>query len=198
MNYQSGGIKRITALLLAGAMSAAAFAAESKERTIVFNEDRNQHYMTTKTYELRHIRAHDILPFIKGAIKRFDDQSTIQSLDYAAGKKQYLVVSTGSQLLPYIDDMVAKLDYPSPKIDENGSAIEGDGVTRFVYCGKYRTSENMNHVVSQTFIDGFGSGASYFDVGSNMFYWKSSKSQGEAYLKFLTALDRPLPRFRFN
>lgn len=87
MNYQSGGIKRITALLLAGAMSAAAFAAESKERTIVFNEDRNQHYMTTKTYELRHIRAHDILPFIKGAIKRFDDQSTIQSLDYAAGKK---------------------------------------------------------------------------------------------------------------
>lgn len=196
MNYQSGGIKRITALLLAGAISAAAFAAESKERTIVFNEDRNQHYMTTKTYELRHVRAHDILPFIKGAIKRFDDQSTIQSLDYAAGKKQYLVVSTGSQLLPYIDDMIAKLDYPSPKIDENGSAIEGDGVTRFVYCGKYRTSENMNHVVSQTFIDGFGSGASYFDVGSNMFYWKSSKSQGEAYLKFLTALDRPLPQLQ--
>ena len=39
MNYQSGGIKRITVLLLAGAISAAAFAAESKERTIVFNED---------------------------------------------------------------------------------------------------------------------------------------------------------------
>ena len=62
----------------------ALFAADGdKQRTIVFNEDRNQHYMTTKVYELKYVRAHDLLPFIRGAVKRFDSQSLVQSVDYS-------------------------------------------------------------------------------------------------------------------
>ena len=56
-------------------------AEEGNQRTIVFNEDRNQHYMTTKVYELKNVRAHDLMPFVRGAVKRFDSQSRVQSVD---------------------------------------------------------------------------------------------------------------------
>lgn len=179
-----------TAALLT-AVAAPVFAAP---RTIVFNEDRRQHYMTSKTYELKYVNAHDLLPYVLGAVKRFDAQSSVQSLDYTAGKKQYLVVSTANALFPYIDEMIAKLDYPSKRIDPAGTVIDGDGITRWVYCPEYRSSEEMNQVVAQTFTGGYGSGASFFDFATNMFYFKSSKSEGEAYLKFLKELDRPVPQ----
>ncbi|MBS1452638.1 hypothetical protein [Victivallis lenta] len=182
------------ALLLAGLVSAAVAAETDRQRTIVFTEDRGQHYMTSKTYRLNHVKAHDLMPYVLGAVKRFDSQSDVQSLDYL-GKEQYLVVSTSDTLLPYIDDMIAKLDYPSAKVDENGIGIEGDGIYRWVYCPLFRSSENMREVLSLAFRPGgYGSGASFFDAPTNMFYWKSSKSQGEEYLKFLKAIDRPVPQ----
>ena len=123
-------IKAGLALLAAGTMSMTASA--QKSRTIVFNEDRAQHYMTTKVYELKNAKAHDILPFIKGAVTRFDAESKVESLDYEKGKQQYIVVSTGNQLIPYIDDMVAKLDFPSKSGDKSGSIVDGDGIHRYV------------------------------------------------------------------
>lgn len=125
-------IARTTMLGLGVAAFAAALPLtgdDGKQRTIVFNEDRAQHYMTSKVYELKHVSAHDLLPFIKGAVKRFDAQSTVQSLDYKAGDRQFLVVSTGKTMLPYVDQMIAALDYPSKKVDENGTAVSGDGIT---------------------------------------------------------------------
>ena len=53
----------------------------------------------------------------------------MQSLDYKAGDRQFLVVSTGKTMLPYVDQMIAALDYPSKKVDENGTAVSGDGIT---------------------------------------------------------------------
>lgn len=186
------GKKRWLTLLLC-AMTALPAVAQ-KQRTIVFNEDRAQHYMTSKVYELKYVGAHDIMPFIQGAIKRYDEQSTIQSLDYTKGKKQFVVVSTGSEMIPYIDDMVAKLDRPCGKTDKLGSIVEGDGVTRFVYFSKYRATDNMRSVIAQTFTGGYGSGASYFDDATNTFYWKSSKSEGDEYMKFLKTIDHPVPQ----
>ena len=185
-------IKAGLALLAAGTMSMTASA--QKSRTIVFNEDRAQHYMTTKVYELKNAKAHDILPFIKGAVTRFDAESKVESLDYEKGKQQYIVVSTGNQLIPYIDDMVAKLDFPSKSGDKSGSIVDGDGIHRYVYFSKYRGTENMREVIAQTFTGGYGSGSSYFDLATNTFYWKTSKSQGDDYLKFLKAIDRPVPQ----
>ncbi len=184
--------KRNPWLVAAGLLTALPLFAEP--RTIVINEDRAQHFMTSKTYELKYTEAHNLMPFILGAVKRFDAQSTVQSLDYAAGGKQYLLVSTASALFPYIDEMIATLDYPAKKVDENGSVIEGDGIYRWVYCPDYRSTAEMNEVIAQTFTGGYGSGASYFDAATNMFYFKSSRSEGEAYLRFLKVLDRPVPQ----
>ncbi len=180
--------------LFAGLTAAATAEEAGKQRTIVFNEDRNQHYMTTKIYELKNVKAHDLMPFVRGAIKRFDSQSKVRSIDYAAEGKQYLVVSTGDQLLPLVDDMIAKLDYPSTKVDESGSRIDGDGITRWVYCPVHRGSEDMFKALEQVFTSAGGDGAAYYHAGTNMFYFKSSKSQGEAFLSLLKTLDRPVPQ----
>lgn len=195
MNHFSN-YKWFLTFVIAAVCSANMLGEDPGARTITFNEDRNQHYMTSKVYELKYVKAHDVLPFIKGAIKRFDTQSTVQSLDYEAGKKQFIVISTGVDIIPLIDDMIAKLDYPSPKVDEAGSIVSGDGIYRYTYCSKYRASENMNYVLRQVFASGFSSGTSYFDFPTNMFYWKSSKSEGDEYLKFLQAIDRPVPQMQ--
>lgn len=195
-------IARTTMLGLGVAAFAAALPLtgdDGKQRTIVFNEDRAQHYMTSKVYELKHVSAHDLLPFIKGAVKRFDAQSTVQSLDYKAGDRQFLVVSTGKTMLPYVDQMIAALDYPSKKVDENGTAVSGDGITRYSYCADYRGSDEMLAMLDQTFAPaGFGGGSAYFDRGTNMFIWKSSKSQADEFMKFLKAVDRPVPQLQLE
>jgi len=196
MKMNVNGRKAWFALMLC---AMAAFpAAAQKERTITFNEDRSQHYMTTKVYELKYVNAHDVMPFILGAMKRFDEQASIKSLDYTAGKKQFVVISCGTQMFPYIDEMVAKLDHPTGKTDKAGSIIDGDGIYRYNYCSKYRGSDNMRSVLEQTFTGGIGSGASYYDASTNMFYWKTSKSQGDAYLQFLQAIDRPVPQVQVS
>lgn len=177
------------------------FAADGdKQRTIVFNEDRNQHYMTTKVYELKYVRAHDLMPFVRGAVKRFDSQSRVQSVDYSSGGKQFLVVSTGNLFLPWVDKMVETLDYPSAKVDASGARIDGDGISRWVYCPVHRGSTNMQKALEQVFTSAGGEGASFYHAGSNTFYFKSSKSQGEAYLSLLKMLDRPVPQLevKFN
>lgn len=183
-------------LLLSSMVSTAAYAQTT--RTITFNEDRDQHYMTSKVYELKNVKAHDVMPFIQGAVKRYDEQSSVKSLDYTQGNRQYIIVSTGSNLMPYIDEMVKTLDYKSTKQDNLGSIIDGDGIYRYTYCGKYRASENMKQVIDLTFTGGYGNGASFYDAPTNMFYWKTSKSQGDAYLKFLKAIDRPVPQMRIQ
>jgi len=187
------GIRILLGTLMFACVGAAVTAAEG-QRTIVFNEDRSQHYMTTKIYELKNVQAHDLMPFVRGAVKRFDSQSTVQSVDYSTGGKQFLVVSTGNAFMPWVDDMVAKLDYPSTKIAASGSRIDGDGISRWVYCPVHRGSNNMLDVLRQVFTSAGGEGASFFHAGSNMFYFKSSKSQGEAYLSLLKTLDRPVPQ----
>ncbi len=181
-------------LLLLGAVAGTTVSAQ-KTRTIVFNEDRDQHYMTSKVYKLSNVKAHDIMPFILGAVKRYDSESSVKSLDYK-GQDQYIVVSTGSNLLPYIDEMVKTLDYYCDKKDNAGSVVDGDGIYRFSYCSKYRGSTNMKDVVDVTFTGGYGNGASYYDEPTNMFYWKTSKSQGQEYMKFLEAIDRPVPQMQ--
>lgn len=176
-------IARTTMLGLGVAAFAAALPLtgdDGKQRTIVFNEDRAQHYMTSKVYELKHVSAHDLLPFIKGAVKRFDAQSTVQSLDYKAGDRQFLVVSTGKTMLPYVDQMIAALDYPSKKVDENGTAVSGDGITRYSYCADYRGSDEMLAMLDQTFAPaGFGGGSAYFRPGNQYVHLEKLEVAGD-------------------
>ena len=166
------------------------FGIKNGTRKVQIIEDRNQDYMCTKIFELKNVKSADLMPFITGAVQRYNPKSTVERLDYVDGGKQYLVVNTAFDMMPYVEDMVAKLDRPG-KADTNGSLIDGDGIYRFVYTPKYRYYADMNRLGP---VITMGDGAYFDDASANMFYWKDSKSEGDKVLKWLQVLDRPVPQ----
>ena len=100
-------------------------AEEGNQRTIVFNEDRNQHYMTTKVYELKNVRAHDLMPVCARSGQTIRQPVTSAERRLFQRGKQFLVVLHREYVSPWVDEMIATLDYPSPKVDESGARIEG-------------------------------------------------------------------------
>lgn len=167
-------------------------SGQEKVKRIEWLQDNAQKYMSTKIYELRHVRASDITPFVEGAVKRYRTDSRVQRLSYSAGRQEYLIVSTGTAMLPYVDDIIKALDRPSGKVDAMGSNIEGTGISNFVYYTKYRTSEDMKRIINRNILD--DNGRAYADIACAMIYWKSSVSKGAQIQKWLTALDRPVPQ----
>ncbi len=165
---------------------------KEKVKRIEWLQDNAQKYMSTKIYELKHVRAADLTPFVEGAVKRYRTDSRIQRLSYADGGKEYLVVSTGTAMLPYVDEIIRALDRPSGKVDAMGSNIEGTGISNFVYYTKYRTSEEMKNIINRNILD--DNGRAYADIACAMIYWKSSVSKGKQIEKWLAALDRPVPQ----
>jgi hypothetical protein len=173
---------------------------EPGTREITIVEDRDQTYMTSKVYVLQHTKAVDLRPFVDGAVRRFNSESNVQRLNYSAGGKQYLVVNMALDMVPYIDDMVKKLDRQTkdPKKDTiDGSIISGTGIYRFSYQPQFRASQEMLNVFSTV---GFAAAeAAYFlDPASNTFYWKNSYSDGIDGLNWMKILDRPIPQVEFK
>ena len=88
------------------AMDAAAFdpASETKEpapdkvQKIRFKEDDAQNYMVSKVYDLKHLKANDLVPFVLGAVKRYASNSTVDRINYTSAK-QMIVVTTGTFVL---------------------------------------------------------------------------------------------------
>jgi hypothetical protein len=171
-------------LILAGL----AGAQEKRELKVI--EDRDQKYMASKVYELKNINTVDLLPFVLGAVKRYSPESSAERMVCKPLKTQFIFVNTGVEMLPYVDDMVAKLDRPG-KVDEKGSIIKGTGITNAVYYPKYRAGSVFVDVAKAT---GNNDGISFFDPVNNMVYLKNSKSDGESMLKNIQFFDRPVPQ----
>lgn len=159
-------------------------------RNITLMEDRNQTYMTTKVYVIKHMKAVDLRPFVEGAVKRANGESGVARLNYKKGHEQFLSVSMPNFMVPYIDDMIKKLDRPGIR-DNAGSVIAGTGIHHFYYKPNYRSSAVMLNLVFPRFND--GDNIVYRDPQSNLFYWKGSASDGHDIAKWIKAIDRPLP-----
>ena len=101
---------------------------DDKIQKIRFVEDDGQNDMTSKIYTLKHQKANDVVPFVLGAVKRYAKNSTVDRINYSAAKQQLVAVTCPTPLIPYIDDLISKLDRP-------GTVIEGTGITRNVYNG---------------------------------------------------------------
>ncbi len=183
----------LTTVLLLGMLS---IVHAGKTRIIEFVEDDAQSYMVSKVYKLKYARAVDLTPFILGAVKRYSPNSTVSRLKYKYGHKFFLVVTTAQEMMPFVDDMIAKLDRAGIKRDEWGSIIEGTGIYRFAYRPKYRSAEEMVHIVHEG--AGSGDGDVFRDISSNMIYWKDSASDGKNVLKWLKNLDRPVPQIELT
>lgn len=192
---RNGTLKGTVLLALLGGLAWAGLAQEAGTRQIKLMEDRDQDYMTTKVYALEHVRAADLMPFVRGAVLRANDESWANRLSYKAGEKEFLVVSMPDYMIVDIDDMVAKLDRPGTKDDE-GSLVEGTGIYRYAYCPEHRGAPEMLAALVGTVAS--ADGAHYYDASTNMFYWKDSKSDGDNTLNWLQVLDRPLPQMELT
>ena len=142
----------IRALLLLIAMTASGVHAD-KIKKLRLNQDDAQSYMVSKAYELKHTRACDMAPFVEGAVKRYNVDSNVQRLDFKAAGKEILVVSTSVDMMPYVDDMIAKIDIPGVK-DVSGSVVEGTGISRFAYYPKNRATADMLKILRNNIIPG--------------------------------------------
>lgn len=170
-----------------------------KVQKIRFVEDDAQNYMVSKIYELKHQKANDLVPFLLGAIKRYAKNGSADRINYKAGGKQLIAVSCPGPLMPYIDDMVAKLDRPGAK-GKDGSGIDGTGIVRSVYKPQYRTGETMVNVMVKAGIPSNATeGANQdavvaLDSHTGLIYWKDSVNKDKDMKKYLAWLDRAVPQ----
>ncbi len=187
-------------LLLAGGFCPAAVPgdpAAAKTQKIRFVEDDAQNYMVSKIYELKHQKANDLVPFILGAVKRYARNSSADRINYSAAQRQLIAVSCPAPLMPYIDDMIAKLDRPGAK-GPDGSGLDGTGIVRSVYIPVWRSGENLVDIMIKTGIPSNATeGANQdavvaFDSVTNRIYWKDSINKDKDLKKYLAWLDRPI------
>ncbi len=187
--------KRIIFLLLGvwlpaiGVLDAQDSAAEV--RTIRLLQDDAQLRLATKVYELKYVKATDIRPYIEGAVKRFHSKSKVERVNYSAAKKNFLIVSTGESFLPYVDDLIAKIDRPGKK-DKYGSILEGTGITRIAYTPNYRAAEDIVRIINGAIKS--SEGYAYLNKDTNTIYWKDERIPALVNLAWVKALDRPVPQ----
>ena len=201
-------LKRILFFLLTSTVSIPIYGIEAsaalpdvrqKTQKVRFVEDDAQNYMVSKIYELKHQKANDIVPFIIGSIKRYALNGSADRINYSAGNKQLIAVSCPVPLMPYIDNMIAKLDHPGAK-GPDGSGIDGTGIIRSVYTPVWRSSEAMMNVMIKAGIPSNATeGANQdavvaFDAATNQIYWKDSINKNKDLKKYLMWLDRPVPQ----
>jgi len=157
----------IALLLVLGAAGRAALQAQepsAETRTIRLLQDDAQLRLATKVYELKYVKATDIRPYVEAAVKRYYSTSKVERVNYSVAKRNLLIVSTGEKFLPYVDDLIAKIDRPG-KPDQYGSIIEGTGITRIAYAPNYRAAEDIVRVINGAIRS--SEGAAYLNKDTN-------------------------------
>lgn len=181
--------------LAAGIISASAAPVEGERtRTIRLIQDDAQDYMVSKVFQLKHLKANDATPFVLGVVKRYNEQSTVGRINYKAANEQLLTVSCPAAMMPYVDDLIAKLDRPAKMITKNaGDPIKGTGITRVVYPAKFRAAQVMVDVMKGIGINDSNASKVEYDPATNLIYWKDDINKSNDLLKYLAWLDRPVP-----
>lgn len=190
---RSATILTVTAgLLLPAALSA---APPDNARTIRLVQDDAQQFMVSKVYKLQYLQANDVTPFVLGVVKRNNTQSSVNRINYKAGNEQLLTVSCPTMMMPYVDDLIAKLDRPA-KVEgqKAGDPISGTGITRNLYPARYRAAQVMANIMVSTGVsNGTQDAFVGYDATTNIIYWKDEANKDKDLLKYLAWLDRPAP-----
>ena len=168
--------------------------AEKNVRTIRLIQDDAQDYMVSKVYQLKYLKANDVTPFLLGVVKRYNQQSTVNRINYKAANQQLLTVSCPVKMMPYVDELLAKLDRPANIVGRApGDPIRGTGITRTVYPARFRSAQVMVDIMVGTGINAGGDSFVGYDPTTNLIYWKDDSNKNRDLLKYLAWLDRPIP-----
>ncbi|MBQ9804359.1 MAG: hypothetical protein IJW35_05885 [Lentisphaeria bacterium] len=165
-----------------------------KVQKITFIEDDAQKNMAAKIYALKNTKAADIAPFITSAVVRYCKESNVSTM--AAGGRQLLIVSTGENMIEYVDKLVATLDHKAP-MDKTGSNITGNGIAYGFYTPKFRGAKSMlNVIVDGGVASSPEDGKVKYDAKRNMFYFKDTPATVADIKDKLAWLDRVIPQAR--
>ena len=164
-----------------------------------FIQDDAQDYMVSKLYKLKYAQANDLVPFVSGMVMRYNINSSANTI-LGANNEQILTVTCPVEMMPYVDDFVAKVDRNIQIGGKTpGDIIRGTGITRAVYQPKYRSGEGLVNVLVNSVIGTGPAGAVYaYDQNSNQIYWKDNSSNTPFVFEFLTFIDRPAPQIVFE
>ncbi len=164
-------------------LASGGYAEETRQIHLI--QDDAQRKMVTKIYKLKYVQATDIRPWVDAAAKRYTDQSTLCRISIPTLSECWVGVTTATEMMPYIDDLVAKLDRPG-KMGPDGSLIEGTGVTKGIYYPKYTSTamlQKLCHILTSPL------GAVY-DTNSTL-YWKDDKTYSDGILEWAKYFDQP-------
>ena len=187
--------KTITALLVCFSavcpvLTAAEDASEA-ERSIHLKMDDAQVRFGSRIYELEHVTAESILPFVNSAILRYNRNSTIRRVTSStSGAKEAIMVSTGKDFLPYVDEIVKALDRPGS--EGKGTAIEGTGLARVAYAPKYRAANQFSEIIDT--VISTSAGKAYVNGETNTIFWRDQTDAAKKTLSWMEKLDRPIPQ----
>ena len=182
-------------LLAAGIAGTPLFAGAPQEeniRTIRLLQDDGQVRIVSKVYELKHLTATDIRPFVEAAVKRYSRVSKVERVNYPKGRKQAVIVSTGEDFIPYVDELIAGLDKPG-KPGPTGSLIDGTGITRITYVPDYRAADDIVRLINEGTLKTL-EGKAFLNKDTNTIYWKDDRQAALATLAWVKYLDRPVPQ----
>jgi len=166
-------------------------AAEDDTRSIRLIQDDAQIRMVSKIYPLKYVKATDIRPYINAIVKRYNKNSYIERVVYIPDRSNSMIVSTGEDFMPYVDDIIAKLDRPGTP-DQYGSIINGTGITKIAYTPNYRSCEDIARIINVVLRS--GAGIAFQNPETNTIYWKDDQDAAMFVLGWMKNLDRPLPQ----
>ncbi len=171
-------------LILLGIVCTVLGAAPAEVRTIHLRQDDAQVRYATRVYELRHADAQELLPFINSAVKRYSFNSEVRRVTTVDGKNgNAIMVSTGKDFLPMVDDLVRTIDRPG---------LEGTGIAHVAYAPKFRAARQFREIIDQS--TGSSVGAAYVNAETNTIFWRDQMNAATRTLNFLARLDRPIPQ----
>ena len=170
-----------------------AVAADGKKdgavRTIHLRQSDAQVQYESKVYELQNVSSEAILPFVNSAVKRYSANSTVRRVTSADGKREALLVSSGKDFMPYVDEIVKTLDRRG-KMNKKG--ISGTGISRIAYTPKYRAASEFSNIINST--SGSSVGAAYVNRETNTIFWRDQADAAKKTLKYVEFLDQPIPQ----
>ena len=170
--------------------------AEEPVRTSHLRQDDAQVRFESKLYQLKHISAEELLPFVNSAILRYNRNSTIRRVTGENGGPGALLVSTGRDFLPRVDAIVAALDRPGKLQQEGDSPIHGTGLARVAYAPRYRAAAEFSRIIDSTL--GSSAGRAYVNAETNTIFWRDQTQSAKRTLGWVRELDRPLPQVRIR
>ena len=192
-------IQKCAVLAVAAGALTLPFAAPAAEKVqkITFLEDDAQKTIATKIYNLKYTKAADVAPFVRSAVVRYYAPSKVATLNDPDRKRQLLIVSTGINMLPYVDQIITALDR-NAQFDKY-SNIAGDGIAVGFYQPTFRATQSMLDVVTVGEVASGGEDSVVkFDPKRNMYYFKDTPATVDDIKSKLAWLDKAVPQSRIE